>query len=43
MMKPNIYDYVKSEENKFETQEIRVADNWNWSFRNHGRFLPRRE
>lgn len=35
MMPPSIHDYIKSEENAFETQTIKVADNWDWSFRNH--------
>lgn len=34
-MPPTIYEYIKQEENRFETEEIKVADNWNWSFRNH--------
>ncbi len=34
-MSPSIYDYVKGEENKFETEEIQVGDNWFWSFRKH--------
>lgn len=35
MIHPTIFSYVKSEEAAFETQEVRVADNWSWSFRNH--------
>lgn len=34
-MKESIYDFVKSEENSFETDEIRVGDNWNWNMRKH--------
>lgn len=35
MIAPNIYEYVKSEETKFETEEIKLGDNWDWNFRNH--------
>lgn len=35
MMSPSIYSYVKSEESRFETEEVRIGDNWSWSFRNH--------
>lgn len=35
MMPPSIYDWIKGEENRFETDEVRVADNWMWSFRKH--------
>lgn len=35
MISPSIYDYVKSEETDFETQEIQLGDNWYWNFRNH--------
>jgi len=31
----NIYTYIKSEESRFDTEEIKVGDNWNWNFRNH--------
>jgi|GEM_PF-946527 len=35
-MKPkDIYQYIKAEENNFETDEVRLGDNWNWNFRNH--------
>lgn len=34
-MQPSIFSYIKSEEARFETDEIKVGDNWNWSFRNH--------
>lgn len=30
-----IYQYITSEENNFEVDEIRIGDNWNWNFRNH--------
>lgn len=35
MMNPSIYSYIKSKENDFESDEIRIGDNWNWNFRNH--------
>jgi len=35
MMAPSIYDWVKSEESRFETDEIQVGDNWHWNFRKH--------
>ena len=31
----NIYTYIKSEEARFNSEEIKVGDNWNWNFRNH--------
>jgi len=31
----DIFSYIKEEENYFETQEIRVAENWSWNMRNH--------
>ncbi len=31
----DIYSYVKTEENKFQTDEIQVGDNWHWNFRDH--------
>lgn len=34
-MPPSIYNWIKSEETKFETDEIQVGDNWFWNFRNH--------
>lgn len=34
-MPPSIFDFVKSEENKFQTEEIQVGDNWRWNFRKH--------
>lgn len=35
MISPDIYSFIKTSENTFETQEIQVGDNWYWSFRNH--------
>lgn len=34
-MQESKYDYVKSEESKFETDEIRLGDNWYWNMRKH--------
>ncbi len=35
MIEPTIYDYIKSEANKFLTEEIEVGKNWRWNFYNH--------
>lgn len=35
MTSPTIFSYIKSEENKFETEEITLGDNWSWNLRNH--------
>lgn len=35
MMSPNIHDWIKSEETKYETDEIQIGDNWNWNMRKH--------
>lgn len=35
MISPSIFSYIKSEENKFETEEITLGDNWSWNLRNH--------
>lgn len=34
-MKPDIYGFIQSEESNFQTDEVRVGDNWNWNFRDH--------
>ena len=39
MISPNIYSYVKSEEASFQTNKIRVGDNWEWNFRDHVQLL----
>src|SRR5258708_6150407 len=31
----DIYSYVKTEESKYESDEIQVGENWMWSMRNH--------
>jgi hypothetical protein len=35
LMSPDIHEWVRGEEAKFETDEIKVGDNWFWNFRNH--------
>lgn len=35
MISPSIFSYIKAEENKFETEEITLGDNWSWNLRNH--------
>ena len=35
MQHPDIGGYIKEKESEYETQEIRVGDNWNWNMRNH--------
>ena len=32
---PSIFDYIKNEESRFDTEEIRVGDNWNWQMKSH--------
>src|SRR3990167_10966002 len=39
MMPAQIANWVIEQENDFETQEIKVADNWNWSFRKHTQLI----
>ena len=34
-MQPSIFDFITTEENRFETEEVQVGDNWHWNFRNH--------
>ena len=34
-MPPSIFEYIKSEEARFDTEEIRVGSNWSWNFRKH--------
>ncbi len=31
----DIYSYVKAEETNFESDKIRIGDNWDWNFRDH--------
>lgn len=34
-MPPSIFDFITTEANRFETDEVQVGDNMNWNFRNH--------
>lgn len=34
-MKTNIYEYIKTEESAYDTEEIRVGENWMWNMKNH--------
>src|SRR3990167_4973198 len=35
MLNPSIYDWIREEESRFESDEIQVGSNWMWSFRIH--------
>lgn len=35
MISPSIFSYIKEEENSFDTQEIKLGDNWEWNFSDH--------
>ena len=35
MTTPSIYDFVKQQENLFETEDITLGDNFSWNFRKH--------
>jgi len=35
MFSPNIHSYVKQEESDFESDEVRVGENWYWNLRDH--------
>ena len=35
MITPNIFSYIKSQENAYETQKIKLGDNWDWNMRDH--------
>ena len=34
-MPQSIYEYVTQEEARFQTEKVRVGDNWEWNFRDH--------
>lgn len=34
-MLSTIYEYVLSEEKRFESDKVRIGDNWEWNFRDH--------
>lgn len=35
MMSPDIFSYIKTEESAYQTEKVRVGDNWEWSMRDH--------
>jgi hypothetical protein len=35
MIEENIYSYIKSEESAYDSEEIRVGDNWHWNMKEH--------
>lgn len=35
MITPDIFTYIKSKENEFDTQEVKIGENWSWSFKKH--------
>lgn len=35
MIQPSVFDYTKAQENAYETEEIRLGENWNWNMRRH--------
>ena len=39
MISPSIYSYIKGEESRYETDEVRVGENWNWNMKNHVQML----
>lgn len=39
MNDPSIYSWIKSEEARYQTDEIQVGDNWNWNMRSHIQLL----
>lgn len=38
-MSPDIFSWVKSQEARFETDEVKVGDNWSWNFKKHVQLL----
>src|SRR3990167_1549174 len=34
-MLPDIYSFITSEENSFNTDEVQIFDNYSWNFKNH--------
>jgi hypothetical protein len=34
-MPPSIFDYIKSEESKFDSDEVQIGENWYWNFKKH--------
>lgn len=38
-MNPDIYGYIKEEESRFQTEQVTIGDNWQWSFRDHAQLI----
>lgn len=38
-MEKDIYSYIKTEESRYQTEKIRVGDNWDWNMRDHIQML----
>lgn len=34
-MPPNIFTYITQEENTYETEQVKIGDNWYWNMRDH--------
>ena len=39
MNQQDIYSYIKTEENRFQTEYVQVGDNWQWNLREHVQLL----
>ena len=35
MIPPSIFDFIKQQENAFETDEVQIGENWHWNMRKH--------
>lgn len=35
MQSPSIFDFIKTQENSYETEQISIGDNWDWNMRDH--------
>ena len=38
-MEDTIHKFIKTEEARFDTEEIKVGQNWNWNFKNHTQMI----
>src|SRR3990167_4783275 len=38
-MEDTIHKFIKTEEARFDTEEIKVGQNWNWNFKNHTKMI----
>ena len=34
-MNADIFSYIREQENRFETDEVRIGNNWSWNLKNH--------